>query len=697
MAATENTPPDLYIGVDIGGTFTDFVIYDPETGEIFTSKRLSTPVNPAQAVLEGLKDLLVSHSKGKENLTPHYVITHGSTVATNSLLERKGSRTGLVTTKGFRDVIQIGRQDRPVLYDLEVRPNPQLIPKRLRFEVNERIDHQGEILVQLDEKELADLVSQIDTEDVESIAVCLLFSFLNPEHEQKIAKALRKRDHFISVSSEILPEYREYERTSTTVVNAYVTPILDRYLGFLENSLTDKNGSVQLRVMQSNGGIIGFNEARQAGVRCILSGPAGGVVGASHLASLAQISTSNKKPDPKLNDGLQLLSFDMGGAATDASLVEHHPVITTESIVGGYPIRIPVLDIHTIGAGGGSIASVDLGGALRVGPESAGADPGPACYARGQASQDMPTVTDANVVLGRLPIDHFLGGEMKLDANRAQDALTKLGRKLGLDAVESAQGVIEVINAHMERAIRLVSIERGYDPQEFILLSFGGAGGLHACELARHLGIPKVIVPPLASTLSAFGMLVADVIKDYSQTVMLSEDTPGEHFLEAFEPLVLKGMGDLRRENFASEDIQIDRALDMRYRGQSYELTIPFSDNYLEDFHYHHEDTYGYAHRESEVEIVNIRLRAIGKIDPPSLPASPSGDENPKPAYLEDRQAFLKDELRPVPLYRGELLSPGNTLSGPAIIVRKDTTVYLSDKESVYVDRYGNLVITISR
>jgi N-methylhydantoinase A len=696
VTATEHKSPDLYIGVDIGGTFTDFVIYDSETGKISTSKRLSTPANPAQAVLEGLKDLLDDNPRGKENIIPHYVITHGSTVATNALLEKKGSRTGLVTTKGFRDVIQIGRQDRPVLYDLAVKPRPQLIPNHLRFEVNERIDHQGKILQELNQQELVDLVSQINSEDVESIAICLLFSFLYPDHEQIIAQLLREHGYFVSVSSEILPEYREYERTSTTVVNAYVTPTLDRYLGNLENSLTDNNGSLHLRVMQSNGGIIGLSEARQAGVRCILSGPAGGVVGASHLACLAQISSSPRRSESDLQNDLKLITFDMGGTSTDVSLIDNFPAITTESIVGGHPIRIPVLDIHTIGAGGGSIASVDLGGALRVGPESAGADPGPACYARGNATQDLPTVTDANVFLGRLPIDHFLGGEMQLDAKRAEDVLAKLGRKLKLSIAESAHGVIEVINAHMERAIRLVSIERGYDPQEFVLLSFGGAGGLHACELARKLGIPKVIVPPLASTLSAFGMLVADVIKDYSQTVMLTDDTPGENLFRAFKPLEENGIRDLQHEGFISGDIQIEYALDMRYRGQSYELTIPFGNNYLEDFHRHHEDAYGYARRDSEVEIVNLRLRATGIIDPPALSTSPIRGENPGLAYLGDRQAFLEDEPRPVPLYQGELLTSGNTLFGPAIVVRKDTTVYLTEKDLVYVDHYGNLVISIS-
>lgn len=684
----------LNIGVDIGGTFTDFVIYDRISGELNTAKVLSTPSNPAKAVLQGIQDILDSHSANEPNQVSRAVITHGSTIATNALLERKGARTALVTTSGFRDVLQIGRQDRPELYELAVQPRQSLIPRRLCFEVDERIDHQGETLKKLDSGDIEIIVSQIETESVDSIAVCLLFSFLHPEHEQMIARELRKRDLFVSVSSEILPEYREYERTSTTVINAYVTPVLDRYLGQLNDSLPEDNS--HLRVMQSNGGIIGLSEARQAGVRCILSGPAGGVVGASHVAQASQILVRSDKPNQELNNSLRVITFDMGGTSTDVSLVDRVPTVTTETEVGGFPIRIPVLDIHTIGAGGGSIASVDLGDALRVGPESAGADPGPACYAQHDDVEDLPTVTDANVVLGRLPSDYFLGGTMTLDYDRAHNALTQLGGKIGLNAIETAHGVIDVVNAHMERALRLVSIEQGYDPRDFFLLSFGGAGGLHACELAEQLSIPQVIVPPLASTLSAYGMLVADVIKDYSQTIMASGDAPKEQILAALRPLVEQGMLDIQNEGFSPDQIRIERALDMRYRGQSYELTIPYGEHYLEEFHHYHERAYGHSRRKSAVEIVNVRLRAVGLIEPPSLPEFPFGDRNPAPAYLEDRQVFTSENKRNVPMYQWELLSPGNRLSGPAIIVRKDTTIYLSENKTAIVDRFRNLIISIS-
>lgn len=692
MANTGEAHQVLKIGVDIGGTFTDFVIYNPANGELITSKRLSTPENPAQAVLDGLKDILDDY----ELKPSEVVITHGSTVATNALLERKGSRTALVTTKGFRDVLEIGRQDRPELYTLSVKSRPQLIPRELRFEVHERVNHLGEILIPLDLEELSELITKIDDENLEAIAVCLLFSFNTPEHENVVADKLRCAGYFVSVSNEILPEYREFERTSTTVINAYVTPVLDRYLGVLEESISNVAGSFHLRIMQSNGGIISLREARQSGVRCILSGPAGGVVAASHIGSMAQLDWENQYSGLEASSNLSLITFDMGGTSTDVSLVEGVPVVTTESIVGDYPIKIPVLDIHTIGAGGGSIAKVDEGGALRVGPESAGADPGPACYSHGGQEHDLPTVTDANVVLGRLPVDHFLGGEFHLDRSRAQEVMRNLGEKIGQDQIGAALGVVDVINAHMVRAIRLVSIERGYDPEDFALLSFGGAGGLHANDLARQLGIPKVIIPPLASTLSAFGMLSADVIKDYSLTVMLPGETPTTRILDVFSEIEQKGHQDMHNEGFASENINLKRTLDLRYLGQSFELNIPFSDDYLANFHRTHHDVYGYSRPEAEVELVNIRLRAIGKIEAPTITPLPLGNDRPDQAYLEEREVFLSDKPELIPLFQGEFLIHGNSVPGPAIIVRKDTTILLLKNDSLVVDRFGNLIITHS-
>jgi len=692
---TDKKSPSILIGIDIGGTFTDFVIQDIESGKITTSKVLSTPSDPSDAVMMGLGMLLENYVNQDSGDFPGISITHGSTVATNALLERKGARTALVTTLGFRDVLEIGRQNRPDLYDLTIKPRETIIPRSWRFEIDERIDYQGEVLKEIDHAALVDLVSRISNEPIESVAVCLLFSFLYPHHEQQIARELRKSGLHVSLSSEVLPEYREYERTSTTVLNAYVTPIIDGYLSSLESSLSDLGTPLYLRIMQSNGGIISVQEARQNGVRCIVSGPAGGVVGASHIGQAALVDY------PINNQGtqdtyLKMITFDMGGTSTDVSLIDQVPSVTTESTVGGFPIGIPMLDIHTIGAGGGSIARVDIGGALRVGPESAGAAPGPACYALGDSSYDLPTVTDANVVLGRLPVDHFLGGEMKLSEERAFTVMENLGTELGLSAVQAAQGVIDVINAHMERALRLVTIERGHDPEEFTLLSFGGAGGLHAAALARRLSIPKVIVPPLASTLSAYGMLVADVLKDYSRTVMLPGSETKENLDDAFQPLIAQGREELKSEGVQETKIHFEASLDMRYRGQSFELNIPFRDSYLDDFHQSYEQNYGYSHPGADVEIVNIRLRAAGLNTSPEIRGFQGGDGNPTKAFLGYRSVVVNHQNVEIPIFQGEFLIPDDQIEGPAVIVRKDTTVYLPRSASAFVDPLLNLVISFS-
>jgi N-methylhydantoinase A len=383
----------------------------------------------------------------------------------------------------------------------------------------------------------------------------------------------------------------------------------------------------------------------------------------------------------------------MGGTSTDVSLIDGDPQITTESVIGGCPIRIPMLDIHTIGAGGGSIASVDAGGALRVGPESAGADPGPACYGKGDAA----TVTDANLVLGRLQAEHFLGGQMSLDLARAMQALNHLGKQLALNETQAAAGVIEVVNAHMERALRVISVERGRDPRDCILLSFGGAGGLHAADLARRLEIPRVLIPPLASTLSAFGMLAADVVRDYTQTVMLRGDVVISTIMAAMSPLVERGLQDILAEGIFAQDIHIDRSLDMRYRGQSYELIVPFRDSFIIDFHEAHQQAYGYARPEAEIEIVNVRVRAVGKVIPPPIPIHPIGDADPSPALLESRPVVLKNGLQQVPLYRGESLNPGNVIHGPAIVIRADTTILIGPTDQASVDVYQNLLTNIGK
>jgi N-methylhydantoinase A len=704
MTAPVLMNPEIRIGIDIGGTFTDFVIYDTRSKRLDSFKLPSTPANPAEAVLEGLSEI-------KKRLPENAAIrvVHGSTVATNALLERKGARTALVTPRGFKDLLQIGRQNRPALYDFFVEPPPPLVPDNLRFEVIERVGAEGQILTPLDHGEVERLVKDLTNQQVVSAAVCLLFSFLHPQHEALIGETLREAGFSVSLSCEVLPEYREYERASTTTVNAYVAPVMDHYLGQLETQLSQADaggqitrGRISLRVMQSNGGQIGLSEARRQAVRCILSGPAGGVVGAMRTGErVAQLE--KKYAYPALKQPLspipnRLITFDMGGTSTDVSLIDGRPMVTTESVVGGCPIRIPVLDIHTIGAGGGSIASVDAGGALRVGPESAGAEPGPACYGRSL----LPTVTDANLVLGRLAPEHFLGGKMELSPSRSLEALYSLGKQLGLDARQAALGVIEVVNAHMERALRLISIERGRDPgrtsgEPFTLLSFGGAGGLHAVDLARRLDIPFVCAPPLASTLSAYGMLAADIVMDYTKTVMLK----GEDYLIELEgtldEMAQNAAEDVSAEGARENQISIERLVDVRYAGQSYELTIPFSRNLLQAFHDAHLKVYGYNRDEAPIEIVNARVRGVGKADDPSLDPLSPGDPDPSTAFIEQRQVVGgKGQDLTVPFYKAELLKPGNRLEGPAVVVRVDTTLWIPPGDRAEIDGFGNTIIQLA-
>ncbi len=696
----------LQVGIDIGGTFTDFVLFWPGEGRVETFKLLSTPHDPAEAVLEGISRIIAS-ALAQDGSTPALSIVHGSTVATNALLERKGARTALVTTRGFRDVLQIGRQNREALYSLAQTRPPALIPEELRFVVDERVDSEGQVLHPLDPAQVDALLPELEARGVESVAVCLIFSFLHPEHEARIAERLRSAGCPVSLSSEILPEYREYERFSTTAVNAYVSPVLDRYLASLEVALPGLGaGRIPLRVMQSNGGVISPAEARREGVRCLLSGPAGGVAGSGYLAALAS-AAGGREGAPQAPSGPKLITFDMGGTSTDVSLIDGSPRLTTEAVVGGCPIRIPVLDIHTIGAGGGSIAWVDPGGALRVGPESAGAYPGPACYGRAPLEECRPTVTDANLVLGRLAPEYFLGGEMPLDPERALEVLRRLGAELRLDPVQTALGVVEVAHAHMERALQLISVERGYDPREFSLLSFGGAGGLHAAALARRLGIPKVLIPPVASTLSAFGMLAADAIRDYSQTVMLpaGPETP-RRLLPVFSRLEAQGLEDLQREGFDPDLIQFQRSLDMRYRGQSYELSVAWAgganaspealvEHLLQDFHQIHRQAYGTIRPEAPVEIVNARLRAAAPATPPALAPAPLQGSDPSPALLEHRPVYLPEGQYEAPFYRGERLQPGNRIGGAAAVVRTDTTIWTGPSDRAEVDPYGNLIILV--
>ncbi len=660
----------LAIGIDIGGTFTDFVVYD-QVG-VKTFKVLSTPEDPAQAVLEGLRRL--SPADG-------YMVVHGSTVATNALLERKGARTAFITTHGFRDVLQIGRQTRRNLYDWFSGGVPALVPQDRCLEVPERLDHRGRVLRPLAQRSLPSLIETLREQRVEAVALSLLFSFVNPEHERQIGRRLREAGFFVSASHELIPEFREFERASTTVVNAYVSPVLNRYVGTLEHSF--KGGS--FHIMQSNGGRIRAAQVRQEGVRSILSGPAGGVIGAEYLARLAGFS--------------QIITFDMGGTSTDVSVVDGAIQTTSEAEIAGMPIRVPMLDIHTVGAGGGSLARVDAGGALRVGPESAGADPGPACYGRGGS---MATVTDANAFLGRLPAAGLLGGELPLDREAAREALAGLSRELApyaagsrVDPEEAALGILQVVNAEMERAIRVISIERGHDPREYVLLSFGGAGGVHACELARSLNVGRVLIPLAASTLSALGMLTANVFLDYVRTVMCPGETAFEELERRFVPMVEQAQEDLAIQKVPVSARRVHCEVDLRYQGQSFELTVPFSPAFRTAFHEHHARRYGYQDEAAGLEIVNLRVRAIGDVSPPRIETRTTGSADSSGALCHERRLVFASGPRTVPFYDRRLLRPGHHVPGPAVIFQDDTTILLSETDDARVDVLQNVLVTI--
>ncbi len=608
----------MIIGVDTGGTFTDLVAVDGS--EIRIHKLASTPDDPSRAVLDGLEQLL-----GEGALAGIHVI-HGSTVATNALLERKGARVALVTTAGFEDVIEIGRQTRPEIYDLAVTKPEPLVPPERRFGVSERLDERGEVLTALsvdgvENGSLDHVVRAAVESGAESIAICLLHSYANPEHERALAKAFRSIEArptpFVTASHEVLPEFREYERTSTTTVNAFVGPVMSRYL----TALGERIDPDRVRIMASNGGVVSLETASRLAVQTILSGPAGGAVGGFEIGRLAGYD--------------QVITFDMGGTSTDVSLCAGALSRTSEAEIGGLPIRVPVIDIHTVGAGGGSIARRDPGGSLRVGPGSAGAVPGPICY--GQGGRDV-TVTDTNLFLGRLSPEHFLGGAKELVPEDVAPAIGRLADLLGLGPSAAAEGVVRVANATMERAIRVISLERGFDPRDFSLVCFGGAGGLHAADLARSLGIPRVIVPPRSGALSALGMLMADPIRDFSRTLMIPAEDLVAGALEAeFEALEARGRGELIADGFAESSLRFERLADLRYVGQGFELAVAatssgvgapeemrsgatrFSDRLVFAFHEAHERRYGYADPSRPTEVVTIRVRAIASADKPKL------------------------------------------------------------------------------
>lgn len=663
------------VGIDTGGTFTDFVFELNGLLQVF--KLLSTPADPSVAITSGLQRIAEITDTKLRNIE----VVHGTTVGTNALLERRGARTALITTEGFADVLAIGRQARPELYNLNAVKPPPLVPDQLRLGIRERITASGEVLEPLDENQLNSLINKLREEGIESIAVSLLFSFVCPDHESRIAEALASLNVPLSISHKILPEYREYERTSTVVINAYLQPLMGAYLRNLETLVP------KLRVMQSSGGSISAAAAANEPVRTILSGPAGGVVGALRVARVAGFEN--------------IITFDMGGTSTDVALCDRNGLRTTnESLIAGLPVAVPVMDIHTVGAGGGSIARVDEGGSLRVGPESAGADPGPACYGR----SFLPAVTDAHVVLGHFGGAGLLGGDFPLDESRARQAIATLAADMSkaagkrVSVPEAAQGIVSVANTNMERALRTISVERGHDPREFALLPFGGAGGLHAVDLARALRIPIVIAPTYPGALSAIGVATSDVLKDHSRTVMFEASAEVEKKLEStFRELERKAHQVLRTEGFAESKQRHERSLFVRYKGQSFELEIKprrlDAKNIAENLHQTHKVRYGYAQESNVVEIVSARLRSIGLVDGLRQTRSAGARKTGRARTHTFGVAYLDGKKHQVGIYRRDDLRPGMKLRVPCIVTEYSATTLVPIGASASIDALGNIII----
>ncbi|MFQ5861361.1 MAG: hydantoinase/oxoprolinase family protein, partial [Dehalococcoidia bacterium] len=674
-------------------TFTDVVLIDDRSGQIHYTKVLTTPRNPAEGVMNGIEKILTAMTSTMAGVD---YIVHGTTIGTNALIERKGAKTGLITTEGFRDVLEIARIERPDagLYDMTVDLPDPLVPRYLRCEVRERVGADGQVVTPLDEESVRGAVSYLKDEGVESIAVCLLFSFLNPAHEQRVGEICRELypEAYVSLSSQIAPEFREYERTSTTVINAYLQPIVVRYLDSLVQQLQEQYGAVDLRIMQASGGSMTVEVAKNHAVHIVNSGPAGGVVASSYVGRLV--------------GDTQLISVDMGGTSFDIGLVDQgQPRLHSEGEFEGYPVKIPLVDVNAIGAGGGSIAWVDRGGALNVGPMSAGADPGPACYGLGG---EEPTVTDANLVLGRLNPVYFLGGEMALYPDLAQQAIeARVARPLGMSVEEAANGIIRLVNANMVKGISVSSIEKGYDVREFTLMAFGGAGALHAVELAEALGMKRVIIPPYPGTLSALGLLVSDTRHDYVQTVAINErDVEPEALLEVFQGLEERGRAQLGTERVPEDQIEIVWSADLRYEGQSYEINTPVSHNRrltqtdvqktIRRFHELHQRIYEYSSVDEAVEFINVRVTAIGRVPAVSLAAGNHEGSDPAAAQKESRRVYFSGVgFVEYPVYDRPRLKPGNVVAGPCLVEEIASTTVLTPGARGVVDEYGNIVIAV--
>ena len=677
------------IGIDVGGTFTDFLVTDAQGGAK-AYKTLTTPKQPEVGVFRGLEKIAISHGLGlREFLARVETIVHGTTITTNAVLTGTGAKTAFLTTKGFRDLLNMrrGLKERP--YDSKYAPPPPLVPRHRIYPIEERVDVEGKAVVPLNEQDVHRAIAALRAEGVEAIAISYLWSFLAPDHEHRTAALIREAlpDLNLSLSAEILPQIRAYERHSTTVLNAYVSPPLNRYLTNLEQRLSEEGFPGVLLIMQSNGGVMSPALTRRFAANTLLSGPAGGPMAGIFYGDTQQLT--------------DVITVDMGGTSFDACLIrQRRPAMTTEGEVGGHRLALPMLDIHTVGAGGGSIAWIDAGGLLQVGPKSAGAEPGPVCYGLGGTE---PTVTDADLLLGYLDPEFFLGGEIRLDRERAEAAMTeRIAKPLGLSVTAAAEGIYHIINDNMAAALRVVSVEKGYDPREFALVVAGGAGPLHAGMIARELEIPLALIPRESSVFCAAGMLISDLQHDYVRTLTREwQQISLAEINRIFAELEHEGQANLTQEGIAADHVRIEASFDMRYVGQFHEVEVPAPARLTGDdlhaveqlFHSTHDGLYGYALPGAPLEVINLRLRAIGGTEKPHFETVPFVGNDPRPALKGGRSAFFAGVWHEIPVYDGLKCEHGFTIAGPALVEQPNTTILVPPAYTLVCDAYRNYVM----
>jgi len=682
------------LGIDTGGTFTDFTLFCEETGRVWSFKVPSSSAEKrAEPIFNGIEQL---KNHVKFNIEDVIYFGYATTIATNTLIEQNGAKIGLITTRGFKDLLEIGRQKRPDLYNIDVDKPPVLIKRDLRKEVSERVLYNGEILIPLDEAEVNKVIKELSDSDVESIVVLFIFSYLNPKNEKEVKTLIKKiipNMKYVYISSEVLPEFREYERLSTVTLCGYLGPLISSYLEKVQNKCKEIGMKAELSITKSNGGLVSWRTVNEKPIETALSGPASGVMAAAFLNSKIRINN--------------FVTFDMGGTSADfAMVVNGIPKVTTDNLIVGYPSRTSMIDIKTIGAGGGTIAWADTGGALKVGPNSAGAIPGPACYGKGGKE---PTVTDANLFLGRINPENFLGGRMKIYPDLSQKAIQeKISEKLGMDLLDAARGIVAVVNSNMVKAIRSITVEKGYNPKEFNLLGFGGAGALHAVAIAQELGIKKVIIPENPSTFSSLGLLVSDFRSDFVKTNIVSAEKNNIKIINhIFDELELLAQQWLDKQNIAASKRLLERHIDMRYQKQNYELCVDFKDirlnnsnfnELLEDFHQEHFRNYGYKLADRIIELVNFRVTAYGIVPKMKLKVYETNGYSPKKALKEFRKVYFEEQKSFIdcPIYTMEYLAPQNQIEGPAIIEQQVATIIIPPLLKASMDKFRNIIIYIN-